>query len=139
MRGSPLIRALIAFLAILALGYPLRQLTRGDSAPEAEAQPPAQVAEVNAVSLQLTFTALPTSVRVLHLGVEIWKENPSSAEIERELKMEFPKEGVDLQFEIEWPGESLAAMRAVLTDPEGNTYEKSVWGSGSVTEVLTFP
>jgi hypothetical protein len=142
VRGSPLIRALIVFLAILALGFPLRELTRGNAAPQenpADTAAEVKTPEVNAVGLQLTFTLVPTSLRVLHLGKEVWKADSPSAEMEAELKLEFPKEGVDLQFEIEWPGDTLAAMRAILTDPEGNPHEKTVWGSGPVTEVVTFP
>jgi hypothetical protein len=141
VRGSPLLRALLAFIVILMLGFPLRHLTRvhADANADAAGNVTPVPAATNAVRLQLTFSQLPTSVRVLHLGNEIWQEKPATEEIEREFQMEFPKEGVDLQFEIEWPGESLSAMRAILTDPEGNTLEKSVWGSGAVTQVVTFP
>ena len=30
-------------------------------------------------------------------------------------------------------------MRAKLTDPVGDVHEKSVWGTGSTEETVTFP
>jgi hypothetical protein len=138
MRGSPLLRALLAFLAILALGYPLRRLTVASEAPRE--QPKAIVAEAKEIGLRLTFTLVPKSVKVLHLGKEVWGETAPSAELERTLKLTYPDEGIDLQFLVEWPAEApLAAMRATLTDPAGDAHEKSVWGQGSVEEVVTFP
>ena len=138
MRGSPLLRALLAFLAILALGWPLRRLTDARDAPRE--QPKAVVVEAKEVGLRLAFTLVPKSVRVLHLGKEVWSETAPVAELERTLKLAYPDAGIDLQFQIEWPaGAPLAAMRATLTDPAGDAHEHSVWGQGSAEEVVTFP
>ena len=38
MRGSPLLRALLAFVALLALGWPLRRLTTTADAPREQQQ-----------------------------------------------------------------------------------------------------
>jgi hypothetical protein len=90
--------------------------------------------------LQLTFTAPPKSFRVLHLGKSIWNEAAPSAEMERKMTMEFPKEGIDLKFEAEFPaGTARSAARLRLTDPDGNELEKSVWGAETIDEVVTFP
>ena len=138
MRGSPLLRALLAFLAILALGWPLRRLTGAADAPRE--QPKAAVVEARDVGLRLTFTLVPKSLKVLHLGQEVWSETAPAAEMERTLKLAYPAAGIDLQFQIEWPADApLAAMRASLTDPAGDAHEKSVWGQGSVDEAVTFP
>ena len=138
MRGSPLLRALLAFLAILALGWPLRRLTIASDAPRE--QPKAAVVEAKEVGLRLAFTLVPKSVKVLHLGKEVWSETAPVAELEYTLKLAYPDAGIDLQFQIEWPaGAPLAAMRATLTDPAGDAHEHSVWGQGSVDEVVTFP
>ena len=138
MRGSPLLRALLAFLAILALGWPLRQLTNASDAPRE--QPKAAVVTAKEVGLRLEFTLVPKSVRVLHLGKEVWSETAPAAEMEHTLKLAYPDEGIDLQFQIEWPaGAPLAAMRATLTDPAGDAHEHSVWGQGGTEEVVTFP
>jgi len=138
MRGSPLVRMALAFLVILLLGWPLRELTGGSSqTTSAGAATPVPVKEIE---LQLSFTIVPKTVRVLHLGKEVWRDAAPAAEIERKLRVPFPKEGVDLQFEVEFPeAKPLAAMRARLTDPAGETHEKSLWGTGRIDEVLTFP
>ena len=138
MRGSPLLRALLIFLAILALGWPLRRLTSASDAPRE--QPAAAVAVAKEISLRLSFTLIPKSVKVLHLGQEVWSENAPTAELQRALKLAYPDAGIDLQFQIEWPaGAPLAAMRTTLTDPDGEAHEHSVWGQGSTEEVVTFP
>jgi hypothetical protein len=139
MRGSPLVRAALAFLVILLLGWPLRELT-GGSPQTGAARPTATPAPAKEIELQLSFTAIPKTVRVLHLGKEIWRDAAPAAEIERKLRVPFPKEGVDLQFEVEFPdGSPLVAMRARLTDSAGETHERSLWGTGRIDEVLTFP
>jgi len=138
MRGSPLVRAALAFLVILLLGWPLRKLTGGS--PLATAAAVATPVPVKEIELQLSFTAVPKTVRVLHLGKEVWSDAAPAAEIERMLRVPFPKEGVDLQFEIDFPENAqLAAVRVRLTDPAGETHEKSLWGTGRIDDVLTFP
>ena len=139
MRGSPLLRALLAFLAILSLGYPLRRLTTAGESPVVEAATPAP-AVAREISLQLTFTTPPKSLRVLHLGAPVWSETAPVAEMERKVRMVFPKEGIDLQFQAEFPeGTARTALRVRLTDPDGNELEKSLWGDAKIDEVLTFP
>lgn len=138
MRGSPLVRAALAFFVILLLGWPMRNLT-GESPRSAVLAEPARVS-VDEIELQLSFTTAPKSVRVSHLGKEVWSDAAPAAEIERKIALPFPKEGVDLEVAIEFPdGAPLAAMRARLTDPAGETYEKSLWGTGRIEDVLTFP
>jgi hypothetical protein len=138
MRGSPLVRAALAFLVILLLGWPLRELT--GEAPRATVPATPVAAEAKEIELQLSFTTLPRSIRVRHLGKEIWSDAAPTIEMERKIEMPFPKEGVDLQFDVEFPeGAPLAAMRVRLTDPDGETREKSLWGTGQIDEVVTFP
>jgi hypothetical protein len=139
VRGSPLLRALFAFLAILSLGYPLRRLTSAadESAPAPQASAPAVAREIG---LQLTFTTKPTRFRVLNLGKTIWSDDAPAAEMERKVKLVYPKEGIDLQFQADFPaGTEHAALRVTLTDPDGNEIQKSLWGSASIDDVLTFP
>jgi hypothetical protein len=138
MHGSPLLRTLLAFVVILLCGIPLWRITREAHAAPAASEP-AKPAIAKAIHLQLESTLLPTSIRVLHLGEVVWrKENPGPGS-DVELRIPFPQEGVDLQFEIAWPDDALAAMRVRLTDPEGREHEKSIWGRGETVEVLTFP
>ncbi len=138
MRGSPLFRALLAFGFILLLGFPLARMTRAPVVVAAEVAPSAEM--VAEVRLALTFTVRPTSVRVRHLGKEIWTAQPTEVELEHTVSLLFPKEGVDLEFEAKFPdGAPLAAMRVRLTDPEGGEHEKTCWGRGEIDEVLSFP
>jgi len=37
------------------------------------------------------------------------------------------------------PGVPLSAMRVLLTDPAGDTHDKSIWGKGTVDETVSFP
>lgn len=139
MRGSPLLRAVLAFLAILALGWPLRQLTGATDAPREQPKAGAPVAEQE-VSLRLDFTLVPQSVKVLHLGREVWSESAPTAPLERKLKLPYPEAGIDLQLQIEWPADApLAAVRVTFTDPAGEPHERSVWGQGSVDDAVAFP
>ena len=138
MRGSPLYRAFLAFLAILMLGWPLWRLTTAADTRRVPPQP--VVVGAKEVGLHLTFTLVPKSVKVMHLEREVWSETAPAAELERKLKLAYPAEGIDLVFQIEWPADApLAAMRATLTDPDGDAHEKSVWGQGIVEETVTFP
>ena len=138
MRGSPLLRALLAFLAILSLGYPLWRLTRADVAHAVEGTPVAPTARE--IGLHLTFSTKPSKLRVLHLGKEIWSAAEPAAEVEKTLALAWPQEGIDLQFQVEFPaGSPLAAMRVQVTDPAGHEREKSLWGTGTIDDVLTFP
>jgi hypothetical protein len=139
VRGSPLLRALFAFLAILSLGYPLRRLTSESEAPAVAPQAP-QAETTREIALQLTFSGQPKSFRVLHLGQVVWNEAAPAVEMERKVRIAFPKEGIDLQFQAEFAeGGSPAALRVKFTDPDGDELEKTLWGAGTIDDVLTFP
>ena len=141
MRGSPLARALLAFLIIGLLGWPLWQLTRAEDVEAAAPSPaPAAPAIKKAIQLHLTFTTAPKSFVIRHLDEDVWKVDAPEADMEHEVSLEYPDEGVDLQFHIEWPDDApLSAARVQMTDPAGDTHDKSVWGKGVVDEVVTFP
>jgi hypothetical protein len=140
MRGSPLLRALLAFIIVGLLGWPLRILTRPQAAAAPSSAPAAPSAQKKAIRLHLTFTTPPKSFVVRHLEDDVWKSTAPEADAEQEIKLEYPTEGIDLQFHIEWPDDApLSAMRVQLTDPAGDTHDKSVWGKGTVDEVVTFP
>ncbi len=139
MRGSPLLRALCAFVIIAALGWPLWHLTRPAEVVAGPANP-LPVVEGKAIGLQLDFTTPPKSFAVRHLEKDVWVDSAPQSQMERELPLVFPENGVDLVFHFEWPDDApLAAARVRLTDPHGDVHEKSVWGQGTVDEVLTFP
>lgn len=137
MRGSPFTRAVIAFAVLLFLGWPLWRLTHVEAQPPA-AETVSAAATLNDIRLQLTFTTAPTELAVLHLGKVVWSEPSPGPEIARTLHIPYPKEGVDLQFQMQFP-DALAAMRIRLTDPDGTERAKTIWGRGAVDEVVTFP
>lgn len=137
MRGSPLFRALVAFGILLALAWPLSRLTR----TKAVAQPATvrSSAPGKEATLQLTFTAAAHRIAVLHLGEEVWSDASRALEGTKVLKLAWPKEGVELDFRIEWPAGPPAAARVLLTAPDGEAHERTIWGAGPAQEVLTFP
>ncbi len=139
MKGSPLLVAAIAFLILLSLGWPLWQMTRAD-APAPPAPTIAAATGQSEIHLQLTFTAPPKSLKVFHLMKEIWSADAPASDIERDLKLAYPGEGIDLRFLVEWPSDApLASLRVRLTDPAGQEHEKGIWSKGPADEVLTFP
>ena len=125
MRGSPLARALLAFLIIGLLGWPLWQLTRPEDA-EAAAPSPSPTASTikKAIHLHLTFTATPKSFVVRHLDEEIWKVNAPEAEMEHDVSIDYPDEGVDLQLHIEWPDDAPCGRGALAVDRPSRRYPR---------------
>src|SRR5262245_36506790 len=126
MRGSPLLRALIAFFVIGLTAWPLSRLTRH---AEANIAPPQIVQESKAatVHLEMAFTQLPKRVAVMSLGKEIWASEVTEPKIEQDLTLSWPPEGVDLRFEIAWPEDApLAAARVHITAPDGRELEQSI-------------
>lgn len=137
MRGSPVIRAIIAFVALLAFAPLLAKVTSNRARVEVVA-PVAAVAKK--VQLVLSFTALPKRVTVLHLGREVWAKADPSTEEELSLDVPWPAQGGELAFRVEWPtGAPIAAMRVRLTDPQDVELERSLWGAGPTEDVLNFP
>ena len=137
MKGSPLIRALAAFLFIALAGVPLWKLTRANTAVAAPVQSAAAEAKV---ALRLTFSSPPRSFSIAHLGSIVWSDETQAADVTKTLTLAYPKEGVDLVVKVAWPAEAGdAAVRVRLTDPAGGEHDKTVWGRGEIEEVVTFP
>lgn len=138
MRGSPILRAVLVFIALLALAPLLWKMTRpalADNAPK----PPPQVKRTT-VEARLNFSTAATSVAIQHLGREVWSNaSPAMAETFT-AEIPWPKEGVELHVLIAWPeGTRNAAMRVRLTAPDGAEYDRTVWGDVSADDVLKFP
>ena len=137
MRGSPLFRALIAFAAFAALGWPLWRITHRTATAFSTSEAPPLAVEP--VQLAFDFTSPPRAVEVRHLGRKLWSVTNPGATARGVLELAWPKEGVDLQFEIDWPADApLAAAQVKLTDPKGHEYVQSIWSRGPAIEVLTF-
>lgn len=136
MKGSPLLRALIAFVLIALAGVPLWKLTRADATVAAPVQTEAAAAQI---ALRLTFSAPPESGEVMHLGKIVWSDGTHATDVTKTVALVYPKEGVDLAVKIVWPAEVEGAVRLRLTDPAGEEHDKTVWGRGAMEEVVSFP
>ncbi|MES2572829.1 MAG: hypothetical protein V4710_22590 [Verrucomicrobiota bacterium] len=140
MRGLPLLRAFVAFSILLLLGWPLWRLTREAAAQPVPVTPVASApSPLKEIGLQLTFSPVPASVRIVHLEAALWSADAPAQEMEAALRLPYPDAGVDLRFEIAWPADVTGAMRVRLTDPAGAEHEKTLWGRGETADVLTFP
>jgi hypothetical protein len=137
MKGSPLLRLLAVVIALLAVLWPLRSLTTYRTAAPAAAAPTAAESESD-VHLVLTSTSFPFTFEVSHLGKTIWKGEATESNAEKDVKIAFPPEGIDLLVDAKWQGDKQAAVRLDVTPDDGDTMTKTLWGSGSVNGVLTF-
>jgi hypothetical protein len=138
VRGSPLIRALAAFLIIAALAWPLGRLThRSEANAEVlRTKPP----EDRQVAIAFSFTHVPARVAIWHLGEQIWESDVKATEIDTMLEVPWPEEGIDLRVLIEWPkGNQLAGAQVRIVDPEGVEYERGIFSKGPADEILTLP
>ena len=137
MKGSPVLRVFFVVLALLAVLWPLRSLTthrvENASTPVQTSTTP----ETN-VHLVLTSTSFPFTFEVSHLGKTIWKGEASESSVARDVKMNFPPEGIDLLVDVKWADDKQGAVKLEVTPEDGNTMTKTLWGNGSANGVLTF-
>jgi hypothetical protein len=136
MRGSPLVRAILIIAILLLALIPLWKLThKAEAAPFVDAAPTAK----GAVHVELAFAHAPSDFQILNLGKVIWKEKSPGEAAEKNLTMEFPKEGIDLEIKATWPTATpLTAVRVSVTPGNDAAIEKTAWGKGTLDEVLTF-
>ena len=137
MRGSPILRAVLVFIALLSLAPVLWRITRAD----ARTVQPAirQPAKNVKTEVRLTFSTPAMRAVIQHLGKEVWHQLMPAAEESFTCEIPWPKEGVELHVIAEWPeGTRAAAMRLRLTAPDGTEHDRSVWGDASADDVLTF-
>ncbi len=136
MRGSPVIRALCAFIALLALAPLLAKVTASQPRPVVAQE----VAATQKVELALTFTTPPKHLTILHLGREVFSKADAETEEELSLDIPWPEQGGELLFRVDWPADApLSAMRARLSGPHAVELERSLWGRGPTETVLDFP
>lgn len=138
MRGSPILRAVLVFLALLALAPLLWKLTRPVLA-QAMPKPQPEVKSAM-VEVRLNFSTAATRVVIQHLGREVWSKDAPALSEDFSAQIPWPKEGVELHVLVNWPeGTRSAAMRVRLTAPDGAEYDRSAWGSAKTDDVLRFP
>ena len=137
MRGSPILRAVLVFLALLSLAPLLWWLTRADAlaVQPAISQPAKNVkAEV-----RLTFSTPAKRAVIQHLAREVWSKKSPASEENFTCEIPWPKEGVELHILVEWrEGTRAAAMRVRLTAPDGTEHDRTVWGDANADDVITF-
>ena len=137
MRGSPLVRAIVTVIALLALLLPLRRLTSHQSSTVLP--PPAQVSTARQkLHLELTSTTVPFKFQVTHGGRPIWSGQSTSTTIATDTELKFPLEGIDLVLDVSWPQDKETAVRFALTPEGSDPIVKTVWSTMSASEVLTF-
>ena len=138
MRGSPILRAVLVFVALLALAPLLWKLTRPVLA-QAVPMPRPEV-KSTMVEMRLNFSTAATRVMIQHLGREVWSKDTPALSEDFSAQIPWPKEGVELRALVNWPeGTRSAAMRVRLTAPDGAEYDRSVWGGAKADDVLRFP
>jgi hypothetical protein len=137
MRGSPLARAIMTVIALLALLLPLRQLTSHQSSTVLP--PPDQVSTARQkLHLELTSTTVPFKFQVTHGGKPIWSGASTATTVATDTELRFPPEGIDLVLEVSWSEDQETAVRLALTPEGSDTIAKTVWGTMNTSEVLTF-
>ena len=139
MRGSPLVRAVLVVIALLVLLLPLRTLTRRRS--ETAAPLPRAVegaAEKKKFRLELTSTTVPFKYHITSGGETIWSGESNSTTVAKDSGLEFPPEGIDLAVDASWTETKPTAVRLVLIPQGSAAMTRTMWGTTSVSEVLTF-
>jgi hypothetical protein len=137
MKGSPLARAFLTIFALLTLLLPLQHLTSHQGA--AVQLPPNQVSVIKQkLHLELTSTTVPFKFRVSHGGEPIWSGESSSTVVATDTQLRFPPEGIDLVLDVSWDQDKETAVRLALRPQDSDTITRTVWGTRSASEVLTF-
>jgi hypothetical protein len=134
--GSPLVRAAIALVVLLLLLVPLRSFTAARPAAEPVAR--AATPETR-THLEIVSTRVPFTYSVKHLGKVVWSGTATESPTETDLPLQIPEQGIDLGLSVEWTGAETSAAKLVLSHDELEPVERSVWGAGRASDVLTFP
>jgi hypothetical protein len=138
MRGSPLLRAILIVIALLALLIPLRTLTsrRSETATPLEQAVPGSAKK--RFRLELTSTTVPFKYQIAHDGKTIWSGESNSTTVATDVELRFPPEGIDLVIDASWNERKQTAVRLALISQDSAMMAKTIWGITSVSEVLTF-
>jgi Tfp pilus assembly protein PilV len=137
MRGSPLVRALVVLVGLLALLLPLRTLTSHQTVRQPSTD--TQIAAAKKLHLVLTSTSAPFRYEVSFAGKVIWHGDSTTNSAESDVDLDFPAEGIDLVLDASWSETKPTAVRLQVTPPDGVPIAKMVWGDGTkASGVLTF-
>jgi hypothetical protein len=139
MGGSPLVRAILVLIALLALLAPLRTLTspRGETATLVKQVTQSPTVKKK-VRLELTSTTFPFKYQITSGGQTIWSGESNSASVAADAEINFPPEGIDVVLDASWNEKKQTAVRLALVPQGSDMMAKTIWGTTSVSEVLTF-
>jgi len=139
MGGSPLVRTILVVIALLALLAPLRTLTSRRSETATLVKQAAQSAMAKKkVRLELTSTTFPFKYQITSSGETIWSGESNSTTVATDAELYFPPEGIDLVLDASWNEKKQTAVRLALLPQDSDMMVKTIWGTTSVSEVLTF-
>ncbi len=139
MGGSPLLRAFLVVIALLALLAPLRTLTSRRSETATLVKQAAQsLTAKNKVRLELTSTTVPFKYQITGGGKTIWSGESNSTTVATDAELNFPPEGIDLVLDASWNEKKQTAVKLALIPQDSDVMAKTIWGTTSVSEVLTF-
>ena len=139
MGGSPLIRAILVVIALLALLAPLRTLTSRRIETAALVKQAAQSPTAKKkVRLELTSTTFPFKYQIASTGETIWSGESNSTTVATDVELNFPPERIDLVLDASWNEKKQTAVRLALVPQDSDMMVKTIWGTTSVSEVLTF-
>jgi hypothetical protein len=139
MKGSPLVRAILTVIALLALLIPLRSLTSRRTETTTPLQQAAQGSTgKKKFRLELTSTTVPFKYRITSSGQTIWSGESNSTTVAADAQLEFPPEGIDLVIDASWTEQKQTAVRLALIPQDTAMMAKTVWGTTGVSEVVTF-
>jgi len=142
MHGSPLLRTLTVIALLLLAGIPLWRMTHEAAAesviPPATGAAPERRSQVH---LEVGFAQKPLRFAISYLGKTIWESDMVTDLTEqKDITMPYPKEGVDLEYQVTWPpGTQQTAARLSVAPNDAEPVEKTLWGAGQVDDVLSFP
>jgi len=93
------------------------------------------------VHLAVAFSQKPLRFEIDYLGKPVWQSDLVTAPAaQKDIAMAYPKEGVDLEYKVVWPpGTPLSAARLSVAANDAEPVEKTLWGTGQVDDVLSFP
>jgi hypothetical protein len=139
MRGSPLVRAILVVIALLALLAPLQTLTSRRSETATLIKQAAQGSTAKKkVRLELTSTTVPFKYQITSGGETIWSGESNSTTVATDTEFNFPPEGIDLVLDASWNEKKQTAVRLALIPHDSVNMAKTIWGITNVSEVLTF-
>ena len=127
-------------VALLVAAVPLWRMTH-ETAAASVIPATAAPEEQSQVHLAVAFAQKPLRFEIDYLGKPIWQSDlVTSLTAEKDLAMAYPKEGVDLEYKVVWPpGTPLCAARLSVAANDAEPVEKTLWGTGQIDDVLSFP